>query len=499
MQTVLILGDQLHRESSALSGATPADTRILMITSRAQLAGKRWHRQRLHLVLAGMAKLAAQLRAEGFDVDERIAANFSIGIAAHRTEFAPSEIVAMSPMSWSGLEQLTQSNVRITPNMQFLCSAPEFAGWSKTRKARLRMEDFYRWQRTRLNVLVEPDGEPVGGQWNYDADNREPPPKDGRSWPEPELYSVTEVDKVIRARIDELAPNTFGAEWNGLWPTTTEEAEQRLDRVISNVLPLFGPHEDAMMHDEWHLAHTLLSSSLNVGLLHPQTVIDRAEEAFRSGTIPLASAEGFVRQVLGWREYVWGLYWLWMPEYAEKNELNAHAEVPPAFLGAPTKMRCVSRTIEDMNERAYAHHIQRLMVLGNLALLTGVNPQAMTEWMWSGFIDAAEWVMVPNVVGMSLHADGGMMATKPYASGGAYISKMSNYCKGCAYDPKKRTGDNACPFTTLYWDFLARHESRFKSNHRMSQPMAGMRRLSDLPDVRKRADEVMTLLQRGEL
>jgi deoxyribodipyrimidine photolyase-related protein len=499
MQTVLILGDQLHRESSALVGATPQNTRILFVTSRDQIAGKRWHRQRLHLILAGMAKLADSFRHDGFDVDERLAKNFTIGLEEHRATYRPEEIVAMSPMSWHGQQRLLAQEVRLTPNTQFLCDADAFSEWSKTRKARLRMEEFYRWQRQRLNVLLEPDGEPVGGRWNFDAENREPPPKDGRSWPQPEYFAISEIDNKIRALIDDLAPNAFGAPWNGLWPTTTAEAEQRLDRVIKDVLPLFGPHEDAMMHDEWHLAHTLLSSSLNTGLLHPSTIVERAEEAYRSGAVPLASAEGFIRQVIGWREYVWGLYWLWMPDYATKNALDANLPIPPALVGGHTNMRCVSRTVADINEHAYAHHIQRLMVLGNLALLSGINPQAMTEWMWAGFIDAAEWVMVPNVVGMSLHADGGMMATKPYASGGAYISKMSNYCKGCAYDPKKRTGPDACPFTTLYWDFLARHEARFKSNHRMAQPMAGMRRLSDLPEVRTRASEVIEMLQAGTL
>jgi deoxyribodipyrimidine photolyase-related protein len=499
MQTVLILGDQLHRDSSALTGATPNNTRILLVTSRDQIAGKRWHRQRLHLVLAGMAKLAESFRVDGFDVDERLAQNFTEGLNEHRLQYRPDEIVAMSPTSWGGLQKLLRHSVRVTPNTQFLCDAVTFNDWSKTRKARLRMEDFYRWQRQRLNVLLEPDGEPAGGRWNFDAENREPPPKDGRSWPEPELFEISAIDQRVSALIDTLAPNAFGAPWNGLWPTTTTEAEQRLDRVIEEALPLFGPHEDAMLHDEWHLAHTLLSSSLNVGLLHPSVVVERAEDAYRSGSVPLASAEGFIRQVMGWREYVWGLYWLWMPEYAAKNELGAHEPIPPAFIGGHTKMRCVARTIADVDERAYAHHIQRLMVLGNLALLSGTDPQAMTEWMWAGFIDAAEWVMVPNVVGMSLHADGGMMATKPYASGGAYISKMSNYCKGCVYDPKKRAGETACPFTTLYWDFLARHEERFKSNHRMAQPMAGMRRLNDLADVRKRAVEVLDQLQAGTL
>ena len=499
MYTVLILGDQLNRSSGPLAQADPTSCRILFITSRAQLAGKRWHRQRLHLILAGMAKLARTLRNEGFEVNERISTTLAAGITEHRAEFSPTQIVAMSPTSWRAVRLLKTAGVHLVPNDQFLCDAVAFAAWAATRKSRLRMEDFYRWQRERLNVLLEPDGEPSGGKWNYDAENREPPPKDGRSWPEPELFPLDDIDTAVSVRIDELAPQAFGAPWCGLWPTTAAEAMVRLDRVITEVLPHFGPHEDAMLHNDWHLAHTLLSSSLNIGLLHPLTVIERAQQAYRSGSIPLASAEGFIRQIIGWREYVWGLYWLWMPEYAALNALGAQAPIPPAFLGAPTEMRCVSRSVADIHERSYAHHIQRLMVLGNLALLADVNPQAMTEWMWAGFIDAAEWVMVPNVMGMSLHADGGKMATKPYAAGGAYISKMSDYCKGCAYDPKKRTGENACPFTTLYWDFLARHEARFTANHRMAQPIAGLRRLSDLSEVRKRAEQVLKLLQAGKL
>ncbi len=499
MRTVLILGDQLSLESSALDGATPSDTRVLFITSRSQLGARRWHRQRLHLVLSGMAKLAGEFRSRGFDVDERVSDSLRVGLLSHREYFEPAEVVAMAPMSWRGAEALTRNGVELRPNCQFLCDAEEFAGWAETKKTRLRMEDFYRWQRERLGVLMDSDGSPVGGRWNYDAENREPPPKDGRSWPEPEYFPIDEIDEKVCAQIDELAPQSFGAPWNGLWPTTTAQAEQRLDRVIREVLPLFGPHEDAMLHEDWHLAHTLLSSSLNVGLLHPSIVVSQAESAYREGRIPMSSAEGFIRQIIGWREYVRGLYRLWMPDYARQNALDAHNPIPPVFFGHRTKMRCVSRTMADIDSRAYAHHIQRLMVLGNLALLTGINPQEMTEWMSTSFIDAADWVMVPNVIGMSLHADGGLMATKPYASGGAYISKMSDYCKGCVYDPKKRTGPTACPFTTLYWDFLARHEARFRKNNRLAQPMAGLRRLSDLDKVRMRADEVRSLIQSGDL
>ena len=244
----------------------------------------------------------------------------------------------------------------------------------------------------------------------------------------------------------------------------------------------------------------LLAQYLNVGLLHPREVCDAVEVAYRAGRVPIASAEGFIRQVIGWREYVWGLYWLRGAGYRDLNVLDAQRPLPPAFTGrAPTQMRCVSTTLQTLHDHGWVHHIQRLMILGNLALLAGVQPRAMTEWMWAGFVDGAEWVMVPNVIGMALYADGGQMSTKPYAAGGAYIDKMSDYCKGCRYDRTKRTGPDACPYTTLYWDFLARHEERFAKNPRVVQQVRAAQRLGDLAEVRVRAREVLGLLDRGEL
>jgi deoxyribodipyrimidine photolyase-related protein len=502
--TVWVLGDQLNRAGAALAGAEPASTRVLFVVPTDFLASRQWHVQRLHVVLASMRRFALSLVEEGFAVDWRIASSMGDGLAAHIDEFSPKSITVMEPMEhrlrttvkqW-GESRWTQ--LRMVPSNQFLCSSAKFAEWAETRKGRLKMEDFYRFQRTRLNVLMT-SGDPEGGKWNFDESNREPPPKDGRRWPTPQAASLDEVDTEISELIATYAPLADGKPWEGLWPTTRADALLRLRRVLEEVLPVFGPHEDAMLADNWHLAHTVLSSSINLGMLSPGEVVAAAEAAYRSGAVPLASAEGFIRQIIGWREYVYGLSHLWGPEYFEENQLDAQREVPSAFRGGPTKMRCVSLTAAGIEDRAYAHHIQRLMILGNLALLSGVNPAAMQAWMRERFIDGADWVMAPNVIGMALHADGGRMATKPYASGGAYISKMSNYCKGCAYDPKQRTGPKACPFTTLYWDFMDRHHDRFKSNHRMSQPIAGLKRLSDLPQVRLRAAEVLQMLDAGEL
>jgi len=383
---------------------------------------------------------------------------------------------------------------------QFLCHRNDFAEWAEGRKV-LRMEDFYRHQRRRLGYLMDGD-EPAGGQWNFDADNREPPPTDGRSWPEP---LVSELDALDAEVLAGLPDSCWGDPPTGVWATSRAEALRRLDHAIDNVLPLFGPHEDAMLSTSWHLAHTLLSPYLNLGLLHPREVCDAAEAGYRAGRIPIASAEGFIRQVIGWREFVWGLYWLRMPGYRHANELSAHRPLPPAFTrrrsdGSPaTDMACVASVLADVDRYGWTHHIPRLMVLGNLCLIAGVDPAELTAWMWEGFVDGAEWVMVPNVVGMALYADGGVMASKPYAAGGAYIDRMSDHCRGCRYDRRKRTGPDACPFTTLYWDFMVRHEQRWLTNARVARQVRAAYRLSDLDEVRQRASEVLVALDNGTL
>ncbi|GAC1590038.1 MAG: cryptochrome/photolyase CryB [Acidimicrobiales bacterium] len=497
MDTVWVFGDQLNDRIASLEGARPETTRVLIVTSEGKLRSKVWHRQRVHLVLTAMRRFAIHLRAAGFEVDERHAPSLAEGLAAHRRDLRPDRILAMEPMSWDGLLLLERSDVEIVRSNQFLCHREDFAQWADGRgKGRLVMEDFYRWQRQRLGYLMD-GGRPAGGAWNFDASNREPPPRDARSWPPTPRGRLDAVDRDVLSELE--AFDTFGADPDGTWATSRKGALLRLRRFTTETLLRFGPHEDAMLADEWRLAHSALSHALNIGLLLPGEVCDAAEEAYRTGDAPIASVEGFVRQVLGWREYVWGIYWRSMPSYRTVNELGAHRPLPPAFTGAPTKMRCVGIAVEAVHDRAWTHHIQRLMVLGNLALLAGVEPAEMVDWMWRSFVDGAEWVMLPNLLGMSLHADGGVMATKPYAGGGAYINRMSDYCKGCAYDPKRRTGEDACPFTTLYWDFLARHRTRFAGNHRMAQAVHGLDRLSDLGAVRERATEVLSRLDAGTL
>lgn len=517
LPTVWVFGDQLNRRIGALRDREPGDCRVLLIESELKITSKRWHRQRLHLVLSAMRHFAAELHAEGFEVDHRQAPSFVEGYADHCADFEVERLIVMEPMSWDVTQLLGRlsgvhnggnedATIEVLRNDQFFCHYDEFAEWASGRKS-FKMEDFYRWQRERFGVLM--DGPvPAGGKWNYDHDNRERPPKDGRSWPAITRFELDDIDADVIAMIDDLgaaagdgdAGNVWGSGPVGTWPVTREQALTRLDEFVATGLEPFGPHEDAMLGAEWKLAHSVLSSCMNLGLLHATEVVEAAEAAFRERDLPLNSVEGFIRQVLGWREYVWCVYWRWMPDYRSRNHLGATRQVPPAFTGqAPTDMRCVSNAVQHLDDHGYTHHIERLMVFGNLALTSGVDPWAMTEWMWASFVDGAEWVMLPNVIGMALHADGGMMATKPYASGGAYINKMSDSCKGCRFDPKKRTGDDACPFTTLYWDFLARNADAFAKNHRMGQQLAGMRRLSDLDAVRERAAEVLDALDAGTL
>jgi deoxyribodipyrimidine photolyase-related protein len=497
--TVWVLGDQLNRVRGALAGRMPGECRVLLVESETLVSSRLWHRHRLHLVLSAMMHFAEELRLEGFEVDHRRARTLGQGLRDHVDEFGTRRVIAMEPTSWDARVLLERLGVELARNDLFLCHYDEFAVWAASRK-RLTMEDFYRWQRQRLGVLIDHGIgalEPVGGRWNFDHDNREPPPRDGRAWPSIEHFELDDIDRGV---LDRLPTSTVGADPDGTWPVTRTQALIRLQEFVDRGLALFGPHEDAMLAAEWKLAHSVLSSSMNLGLLHPAEVVAAAEAAYWRGDAPLNSVEGFIRQVIGWREYVWGVYWEWMPAYRTSNAFRATRQVPPVFTGrARTEMACVASVINHVHDHGFAHHIERLMVLGNLALTAGVDPGAMTAWMQASFVDGAEWVMLPNVIGMALFADGGKMATKPYASGGAYINKMSDSCRTCRFDPKQRVGPTACPYTTLYWDFLARNADALATNHRMARPLAAMRRLSDLPEVRSRAIEILDRLDRGEL
>jgi deoxyribodipyrimidine photolyase-related protein len=352
------------------------------------------------------------------------------------------------------------------------------------------MENFYRKQRVRLDILVE-DGKPEGGRWNFDTDNRLAPPKN-YTWPDYLVHQRDTIDLEVAAELDFSPTDT--------WATTRDGALQQLEYFVEHHLPAFGPYEDAMVIDNWSMHHSLISPYLNNGLLLPEEAIERVLAAYRHGAAPIESVEAFVRQVIGWREYINGMYWYLGEDYREMNALNASRPLPPVFNNSSaTSMNCVSHIVKDVEKRAWTHHIPRLMVLSNLALITGVNPQEFLDWMREQFIDAADWVMVPNIIGMATHADGGLMMTKPYAAGGAYINKMSQYCKACKYDPKQRIGDEACPFTTLYWDFLDRNQEVFSKNHRMFQQYAGLRKLSNIEEVRAHSQVIIDGIAKGSI
>ena len=446
-----------------------------------------------------MHRFALALEQEGFQVDYRKSPTMRQGVADHIAEFSPTHIDVTEPNSYAARQLVSSLGIQTTASNQFLCHPTDFAKFAEGKKS-MKMEDFYRWQRKRYEYLMEGDkrDQPVGGQWNFDEDNRLPPPKTGHDrWPVPQVHALDDIDQQV---LNDLPKTVWGAKPTGLWATTREDALTRLHYFINEILPTFGEHEDAMLESNWHLAHSLLSPYLNNGLLLPNEVLDAAAQAFSDGKVPINSAEGFIRQILGWREYIWNCYWRWMPDYAQLNHLQAHRPLPPLFTNPKkTQMKCMSTVLNGVNEHSYSHHIERLMVLGNFALITGTNPQQFTEWMWNSFIDAAEWVMVPNVIGMSLYADGGMLATKPYASGGAYIDRMSNHCKGCAYDRKKRTGDDACPFTVLYWDFMMRHQDTFVKNPRIARQVRAAQQLSDIDAVQQTAQSILQRLDAGQV
>ena len=481
--------DHLHRKFGALKGTNPQEDVIALVESARMTTGRNWHKERLFFLISSARHFAQSLEEEGFSVEYIKAATTIDGLMIVEKKYPKLPIICAEPSSFRQYETLKNYGVSFVDNDFFLTPRSLFLSWANEQKSFV-MESFYRKQRVRLGILM--DGkEPTGGAWNFDKENRLPPPKqyEGPAYLE---HNRDEIDKAVAAELGHTPTTT--------WATTRKGALAQMKNFFDNHFGEFGPLEDAMTTQNWALHHSLLSPYLNNGLLHASEVISAAMKAFNSGSIPIESAEGFVRQIIGWREYVNGMYWFLGPDYRENNQLNANRPLLPLFSDPnKTAMNCMKQTVTDINERAWVHHIPRLMLLSNLALVTGTNPQEFLEWMREVFIDASEWVMVPNVIGMGVHADGGRMMTKPYAAGGAYISRMSNYCKGCVYDPKLRVGESACPFTTLYWDFLDRHRETFAKNHRMSQQVFGLNRISDLPQLKVRAQEVLKGLEQGTI
>lgn len=490
--TAWVLADQISAGNPALAGAD----RVLMIESLAGSGRLAFHRQKLHLVWSAMRHFARDLEQRGIEVDYRREPSLRQGLAGHIERFDPDSVALLDPATIGAGAKLAalDQTVEVIEDGLFLTSPADFAEWAAGRK-QLRMEDFYRRQRRRFGLLMD-DGQPLGGEWNYDSENRRPPPTDVPV-PRPYRPREDEIDRQVRVDLDRVSGGLAmsGVDGPRLFPATRAEAKRALKSFCDRRLPDFGPYQDAMLGGERFMWHALISSSLNLGLLDPLECARAAERAYSDGRAPINSVEGFVRQVVGWREYVWGVYRLRGEELAVENALDAHAPVPEAIAGLDpdrTDMACLEDVLTGVRDTAYAHHIERLMVLGNLMLLLGVEPRAATDWFHGAFVDGYEWVMVPNVAGMALWADGGRMMSKPYAASGRYIDRMSDHCRGCRYSLDDRTSEDACPFTVLYWDFLDRNRELLSGNRRMWMQMKNLERIepAELDLIRDRAARI---------
>ncbi len=469
---ILVLGDQLSLSLTALQAARTGDV-VVMAEVAAEATYAPHHPQKIVLFFAAMRKFSHEISALGLRVaythldDPENSHSITGEIIRRAAEFGADSVVATTSGDHRLNDALRSCPIPVTllPDTRFICSEGEFAAWAQGKK-QLRMEYFYREMRRKTGLLMEGD-QPVGGRWNFDAENRKPTsadllrPKPPRFSPDNDTLQVIDMVREKFRHFGKL--DGFG------WATTRADAQLALDHFIVHALPRFGAEQDAMLQSDPFLSHSLISPYINLGLLDPVQVCQRAEAAFHAGAAPIEAVEGFIRQIIGWREYMRGIYLLHGPDYLLRNALNAKEKLPAMYWGGPTKMACIKAAVGQTETHAYAHHIQRLMVTGNFALLAGVSPQEVHEWYLSVYIDAVEWVCAPNTLGMSQFADGGVIASKPYISSGAYLNRMSDYCKGCAYDVAAKTGEKACPFNSLYWHFLHRHRARFSSNARMGQ------------------------------
>lgn len=473
----LVLGDQLTLNLSSLRDIDPERDMILMCELDSETTYVRHHKQKLVLVLSAMRHFARRLREQGFRVHYVTldaadnSGSFCTELERVLTRSGCQHAVLTEPGEYRLLalfqdwqQQNPQWHLEIREDDRFLCSHAGFQRWAQGRK-QLRMEYFYRQLRQEYNILML-QGQPAGGQWNFDKDNRKPLPADLSAIAQPR-FAPDGITQKVMALVEARFADHFGTLDHFNHAVTREQALTQLDHFLCHGLPLFGDYQDAMRQNEPWLYHSLLSTSINLGLLSPLEVIQAAQAHWEAGKAPLNAVEGFIRQILGWREYVRGLYWLKMPEYARQNHLNAQRPLPAFFWNANTPMKCLQQCISQTRDYAYAHHIQRLMVVGNFSLLAGLDPEQVSRWYLEVYADAYEWVELPNVLGMVLFADGGEMASKPYAASGAYINRMSDYCQHCRYDVRRKTGSSACPFNYLYWDFIARNETQLKQNPRL--------------------------------
>lgn len=492
-----LLGDQLTRGLTALDGLDRENDVVLMVEVDEEATYVRHHKQKIVFLLSAMRHFAAELQADGITVDYvRLDDPANVGTFGAELERAiarhgPSRVVMTEPGEWRVRQMMEDWRdglavpLEIRPDTRFLASHDDFAAWAGT-KRQLRMEYFYRTLRRRTGLLMDGE-EPAGGRWNFDPENRRRLP-DNLPLPARLRFAPDGVTREVMALVEARYGNHFGTLEGFGWAVTRADALQALDDFITTALPRFGDYQDAMKAGEDFLFHGLLSPYLNAGLLTPLEVCLRAETAYRAGAAPLNAVEGFIRQILGWREFVRGLYWHDMPAYADTNHLNAQRDLPDFYWTGETEMACLRAVVDVTRRTAYAHHIQRLMVTGNFALLAGVAPRQIEAWYLAVYVDAFEWVELPNVHGMVMHADGGRLGSKPYAASGAYIKRMSDYCRGCAYDPDIKEGPGACPFNLLYWSFLMDNAGALAGNPRMAMPYRTLERMAPERRARLKAE-----------
>ena len=501
----IILGDQLTHDISALDGIDADKDIILMMEVADETNYVRHHKQKIVLILSSMRHFAEELREAGFRVDYikldepknsgSLTGELKRAIKRHR----PNQIVVTEPGEWRVLDMMrrwsdeTGLPVDIRDDDRFFCSRARFARWAEGRKS-YRMEFFYREMRRETEILMDGD-EPIGGHWNYDHDNRKALPSSMRV-PKRTRFEPDTITREVIQLVEKRFATHFGTLQAFGWAVTRKDALEALAYFMDTCLPSFGDYQDAMKQGEPFLFHSVISPYLNCGLLTAREVCSLAERAYRKKKAPINAVEGLIRQVLGWREYIRGIYWLHMPAYAQSNALDSQRALPDFFWTAKTRMNCMAQVIQETRDNAYAHHIQRLMVTGNFALLAGIAPKAIEEWYLSVYADAYDWVELPNVHGMVMFADGGLLASKPYAASGAYIDRMSDYCETCAYDVKAKSGAKSCPFNRLYWNFMIENESKLARNPRMAMPYKTLSRMSEerRAEIQKEAqDFLMTM------
>ena len=504
----LILGDQLNAQHSWFAHQH-ADVVYVMMEIRQETDYVLHHAQKLIAIFAGMRDLARSLLEDGHRVhylnidDASNQHNFTANIDALLQHYQASELAYQMPDEWRLEQQLASyASTLAERNIQCHCfdsehfyTRPDEAGMFFEGRKKWLMEQFYRHMRVKHQVLLEADGKPVGGQWNFDAENR-------KAWngtpSEPFDMRVRHDHSALWNTIQAAGIASFGEPdaHQFSWPLNRAEALQQLDAFITYALPYFGDFQDAMSRQGWRLFHSLLSFALNTKMLNPREVVAQVEQAWRDGRAPIAAVEGYIRQILGWREYIRGVYWQQMPDYAQSNVFAHDKALPRWFWDGKTKMRCLSTAIGDSLAHAHAHHIQRLMVIGNFALLAGLEPGALHRWYLGIYIDAFEWVELPNTLGMSQFADGGLLATKPYVSSAAYINRMSDYCKGCHYDKNQRIGDKACPYNAFYWDFFARNAPLLANNPRIGMVYPQLKKMpaEDLAALQAHASKMRSHL-----